>query len=229
MKKISAIKFMSFEDLGYFESHLKAENYHIQYYQAGVDDLSDVFESTTLLFILGGPIGVYETQDYPFLQNIVAQLKRRLDRKLPTVGICLGAQLIATALGGKVYSGNFKEIGWGTLQLTENACLNSLKDIPVLHWHGDTFELPQQAECLASTVYYTNQAFKIDKHILALQFHPEVDYEKIEIWLIGHTTELRQANIDIQQLRLDSQKYGPLLKKNGYQFLKNWIKNLEIE
>src|SRR5690606_9988829 len=110
-----------------------------------------------LTIILGGPIGVYETEDYPFLQKEIDLLKVRLENNLPTLGICLGAQMIAHALGAKVYAGHAKEIGWSTLQLATlpDNILAPLTNVPVLHWHGDTFDLPENATLLASSSLYS--------------------------------------------------------------------------
>ena len=105
----------------------------------------------------------------------------------PTLGICLGAQLIAHALVLK-YMQVSKEIGWGTLSLSlrPNQVLSPLlNNVHVLHWHGDTFDLPENAVLLASSEIYTNQAFEVGNNILALQFHIETTEENFEKWLIG--------------------------------------------
>jgi GMP synthase (glutamine-hydrolysing) len=115
----------------------------------------------------------------------------------PTIGICLGAQLIAHALGAKVYAGHQKEIGWNELEIklldSDSNVLTSLESIKVLHWHGDTFDLPNNATLLASSTIYPNQAFSVGNKILALQFHLEMIEESFEKWLIGHTCEIRYA------------------------------------
>src|SRR5690606_19806428 len=155
-----------------------------RYFEAGIDELKKAFQHTGLLVILGGPIGVYETQDYPFLQQEIDLLKVRLEQNLPTLGICLGAQLIAHALGADVYAGPHKEIGWSKLTLSQakNNPLTALNESKVLHWHGDTFDLPANAELLASSTLYSNQAFRVGNNILALQFHAEVAAASLEKW-----------------------------------------------
>ena len=209
-KTIYAIQHLAFEDLGTLEDVFYAAGYRVRYFEAGVDDLATAFAHPELLVILGGPIGVYETDDYPFLKDELILLKQRLASNKPTLGICLGAQMIAQALGARVYAGAHKEIGWSSLQMHDVAQnpLAALTDVPVLHWHGDTFDVPEQAELLASSSIYPNQAFRVGHNILALQFHIEVAADAIERWLIGHTCELRKANIDIPALRAESLKYG---------------------
>ncbi len=120
MQSVIAIRHVPFEDLDSFGSILSACNYEISYREAAVDDLSSSdLVSADLLIVLGGPIGVYEERRYPFLRDELALIEKRLARGRPTLGICLGAQLMARAMGAKVYPGGFKEIGWARIVLTE--------------------------------------------------------------------------------------------------------------
>ncbi len=229
-KTIYAIQHLAFEDLGILEDTFYEHDYRVRYFEAGVDDLQKAFEFEGLVIILGGPIGVYETEDYPFLNDEIAYLKQRLAKNLPTIGICLGAQLIAHALGAKVYAGHQKEIGWSKLKIQNipNNPLLALENIEVLHWHGDTFDLPENAELLASSEIYPNQAFRIGQNILALQFHVEVAADSMEKWLIGHTCELRKAAINIPLLRDDNEKYAPVLETKSPQVLQHFLQHLSI-
>lgn len=229
-KTIYAIQHVSFEDLGSLEEIFYQLGYRVRYFEAGIDDLTKAFEYEGLTIILGGPISVYEVNDYPFLQQEIDLLKVRLGKNLPTIGICLGAQLIAQALGARVYAGHSKEIGWSELEIryATNNILTPLEKTPVLHWHGDTFDLPLQATLLASSNIYSNQAFQIGKNILALQFHLEVASQSLEKWLIGHSFELRKANIDIAKLRNDNQKYAQQLEDVAYDIIRSFIQQLEL-
>jgi len=228
---VYAIQHLAFEDLGAWENVFYQLGLRVRYFEAGIDDLRKAYEYTGLTIILGGPIGVYETVDYPFLQQEIDLLKVRLEKNLPTLGICLGAQLIAHALGAKVYAGHSKEIGWSklTLPVAENNPLQALENIEVLHWHGDTFDLPEQAELLASSDLYPNQAFRVGQNILALQFHAEVASESLEKWLIGHTCELRKAQINIPTLRADHQSYAPALEQAASSVLMHYLENLQLK
>ncbi|MGE8558293.1 MAG: glutamine amidotransferase [Acinetobacter sp.] len=225
---IYAIQHLAFEDLGALEDVFYQLGFRVRYFEAGIDDLTKAMQHKGLTIILGGPIGVYETDDYPFLQKEIDLLKVRLENNLPTLGICLGAQLIAHALGAKVYAGHEKEIGWSKMSLSsaENNPLTPLTDTAVLHWHGDTFDLPKQAELLASSEIYPNQAFSVGKNILALQFHIEVAADSLEKWLIGHTCELRKANINIPSLRADNEAYAAILETQAQAVLQSYLKQI---
>ena len=160
-----ALRHVAFEDLGLLAPVMEREGWDVSFCEAAVDDLRhDSIRNANLLVILGGPIGAYETDAYPFLTSELALIEHRLSRELPTLGICLGSQLMAKALGSRVYAGPVKEIGWGRIELTNEgaaSCLSPLAeaDSAVLHWHGDSFDLPGGAQRLASNAHYENQAF----------------------------------------------------------------------
>ena len=169
--------------------------FDVRYVEAA-GDLSDVDGlEPALMIVLGGPIGAYEDAIYPFLKHELRFLERRLAADRPTLGICLGAQLMARALGARVYAGPRKEIGWAPLTLTPEGRRSPLDRLAgrgeaVLHWHGDTFDLPVGAVRLASTALYENQAFAWRQSAMALQFHPEVTAPGLEPWFVGHAYEI---------------------------------------
>jgi len=225
--RVAAIRHLAFEDLGTFTEPLTARGFTVEMHDAGVDPLREPLAEADLVIILGGPIGANESDHYPFLNEELEGLERRLAADRPTFGICLGAQLIARTLGGAVYAGeNGKEIGWGALELTADgarSCLAPLAEQPVLHWHGDTFDLPPETERLAGTRAYPNQAFARGRNLLALQFHVEADSRRIEQWLVGHTCELTGAGIDIGALRAESRRHGEGLRRTGAEVLTRWL------
>lgn len=230
MKTVTVIRHLAFEDLGSLADALKQQDYVIKYVEAGLDSISEIQPLfPDLVVILGGPIGAYEEQDYPFLVDELRLLERRLQADLPTLGICLGAQLMARALGARVYPGTDKEIGWSPLKLSDagrNSALSNLaaECTDVLHWHGDTFELPVGANHLASSQKYQNQAFSWGKSALALQFHPEVTVLGLERWFIGHSSEISATfDISVQALRADTARYAPKLEIQASQFWRTWL------
>ncbi len=222
---------LPFEDLGSLEPELQRRGFAINIVDATTAHfLLRESDSCDLLIVLGGPIGVYDSADYPFLIGEIDFIRRRLAAHKPTLGICLGAQLMAAALGARVYPGSRGyEIGWSPLkaagpQPTPNWFAPLLaKDISVLHWHGDTFDLPDGAQHLARTELYENQAFAVGDYALALQFHPEVTESGLERWYVGHTCELNQKQIPIKRLRADAHKYAPALLNAATQFWKLWL------
>lgn len=228
-KRAAVIQHLAFEDLGSFEPVLIERGYALHSFQAGVDALDEPMHEADLVVVLGGPIGVYDTATYPFLIDEIAALKKRLERDAPTLGICLGAQLIAHAAGGRVYPGGKKEIGWSPLALSpagQSSALRHLQDVAVLHWHGDTFDLPPAARLLASTNLYPHQAFDLGPNVLALQCHPEAQGRTFERWLIGHTAELNAARIDIPALRAQSAASAPTLERAAAAMLNEWLNGL---
>ena len=226
-----AIRHVAFEGLGIIEPTLRQAGYTPHVYDACVDDLWTIEPiKTDLLIVLGGPIGAYEDDRYPFLTEELRILEQRLAAGRPTLGICLGAQLIARALGSKVYPGPAKEIGWGPIALSEAGRASSLRHFDersVLHWHGDTFDLPGDAVLLASTDLVANQAFSIGDNILALQFHGETDGGDIERWLVGHACELASAGIDPRVIRGDTARHGAALAAAGSRLFADWLAGLD--
>jgi len=225
------IRHVAFEDLGTFAPVLAGAGFDLVVMDAGVDDVFEPILRSDLVVVLGGPIGVYEHERYPFLNDELRALHRRLREGRPTLGICLGAQLMAAALGARVYPGRQKEIGVSGVELTaagKASCLASLAGQPVLHWHGDTFDLPEHAEHLARTSLYDNQAFALGRNALALQFHPEVDSSRFERWLIGHAAELAAAGVDLSALRASMKAAGPALRIAGLSMLGHWLELVEF-
>ncbi len=227
MKSLLAIRHVAFEDLGAFETVFRDCGYQIRYCEAGLHDIATAGTPADLLVVLGAPIGAYEEDKYPFLNDELRLLERRLAGSRPTLGICLGAQLIARAMGARVYPGRAKEIGWAPVELTpegRQSPLSKLESRPVLHWHGDTFDLPQAALRLASTAATENQAFAYGPAILALQFHAEVEAPNFERWLIGHTLEIASVpSLSVGDLRRDAQNFSAATASHGAQMLREWI------
>ena len=229
-KSALAVRHVHFEDLGTFEPELKAAGYALSYVDACVEDVGAIDPGAAdLLVVLGGPISAYEEDRYPFLKPELALIRRRLEAGLPILGICLGAQMMARALGAKVKPGPGKEIGWAPLELTDEGRSGPLRHLgaePVLHWHGDMFELPANATRLASTRLCPNQAFAVGPLVLALQFHPETDARSFERWLVGHAVELAGAGLSPAFLRRETQQFAPAAAERGRRVIAEWLAGL---
>ncbi|MBF8250801.1 MAG: Glutamine amidotransferase, class I, partial [Deltaproteobacteria bacterium] len=172
------------------------------------------------LIIMGGPMNVYEETEYPFLKDEDRLIKEALAKKLPMIGVCLGAQLMAKAAGAKVTKGQKKEIGWYPLHLSKEATTDPAlkilpKEIEVFQWHGDTFEIPKGAVRLASSELFHNQAFRIGENAYAFQFHIEVTEAIIKEWIEINGTELEGVRdyIDSKKVLAESKQKASELKK----------------
>ncbi len=222
------------EDLGSLQPELERRGFAIEAVQVASArfPLAQV-QDCDLLVILGGPISVYDSADYPFLTDEIECLRQRLAARRPTLGICLGGQMMAAALGARVYPGTRgAEIGWFPLLAASTGPVPEwfaplLNDGPqVFHWHGDTFDLPEGTLHLARTELYENQAFMIGDFALALQFHPEVTELDLEDWYVAHACELRQKGISVPELRAAARKHGPALEAAARVFWQRWLDHI---
>jgi GMP synthase (glutamine-hydrolysing) len=240
-----------FEDLGSLQPELERRRFAIEtvHVPAATFPLPQA-QSCDLLIVLGGPIGVCDSQDYPFLAAEIDLIRQRLAARRPVLGICLGAQLMAAALGARVYPGAAgPEIGWSALQPADGKSAHAKStpskstpskstpsksapswfapligpNLSVFHWHSDSFDLPAAAQHLAGTALYPNQAFSIEDYGLAMQFHPEVTAVGLERWYVGHACELRQKGLSIAQLRDAANRHAPALAPAAAQFFKLWL------
>lgn len=165
-----------FEGLGSIQPWLQNAGYEItgtRFFDAdALPNLADI----DLLVILGGPMSVNDEKELPWLIKEKEFIRRAIDANKPVLGICLGAQLIASALGGKVFPNAVKEIGWFPIQNVaagHGAVFQFPAETEVFHWHGETFSLPPGAVPLAQSAGCANQAFQLGKHVIGLQFHLE--------------------------------------------------------
>ncbi len=235
MAAVTALRHVAFEDLGILEDLCAARKWPVTYVEAPVVDWK-TFDplAPDLLVVLGGPIGAYEEHLYPFLTPEIAAIKKRLKAGKATLGICLGAQLIAKALGSAVYPGREKEIGWGPLLLTAAGLASPVRHLAaehtfMLHWHGDTFDLPVDAVLLAGTEICVHQVFSWGASTLAFQCHPEVRARDLEKWFVGHAVEIAAAKgVNVPSLRDDTRRYGAGLEQQGKKLFTEWLDGLKL-
>lgn len=231
MKQCLALRHIHFEDLGSLAAPLRRRGFEVRYVDTPIESLRlDEAINADLLIVLGGPVSVNDREAYPWLATEFEAIAGRLASKRPTLGICLGAQLMAASLGASVLKASAVEIGWGPIDLTEAgraSPLAVLEGLPVLHWHGDRFELPNAAESLASTELCQHQAFAVGQHALALQFHVEVDPARFEHWLVANAADLQAHKLDVVELRRSMLLHGVSMADASSRVISAWLEGLE--
>ena len=217
--------------LGNLEQVLLDHGYAVRYVDTlGADGVQGIDPAAAdLLVVLGGDMGAYETESFPVLADEVDLLTRRLAARRPVFGVCLGAQLMASALGSPVYRGPTNEIGFRLVEPTEAGQASPLRHvsgIPMMQWHSDTFELPAGTTRLAGSAAYGNEAFGIDDWALAVQFHPEVTAEMHEAWLTTSETEVRAEGLDPDALRQERARHSDAMQEASSAMFSEWLSAL---
>lgn len=227
MRHLHVIRHVAFEDLGVLAEVASRLGFAPRYHRApALPSSRFAWLTPEPVVILGGPIGVNDSQAHPCVAEAIAGLRPRLAAGLPTLGICLGAQLMAAALDAPVRFSGAQRIGWWPLQLVDGGGpLAPIGGRAVLHWHGDTFALPQGARSLAATDAVPCQAFELPgKPVLALQFHLEVPAAAIEDWLIGHHGQLQREGIDPCALRAETKRCAPTAEGASRRIFGDWLR-----
>lgn len=233
MEEVLVFQHDPFEDLGFFGEVLEKQgaNYRVVRLFHG-EMPAEEWEHVRALIILGGPMNVDEEDGFPFLRWEKRIIRAAIDEAVPILGICLGAQLIATALGTPVFHGPVKEIGWSPISITPHGQVDSLlgylpETATVFQWHGDGFDLPAGAIRLASSAHYGTQAFRLGKTIYGLQFHLEVTPPMIERWIEERSKDLALAPYVLpEKILADTQSYAPTLKYYGERFLSEFVRRV---
>jgi len=183
------------------------------------------------LIIMGGPMSVYDQSQFPFLRAEQRLIENALKDDKPVLGVCLGSQLLAATLGADVKSGTQKEIGWHPVTLTESAATDSLwKELPdrfmAYHWHGDVFDLPQDAVSLASSEMTPCQAFRYGVQAYGFLFHMEVTAKIIKNMVAEFQDELEEQRIPAGSIIKKSRDYLSELQTIGGKVFGRWLKSL---
>ncbi len=189
MPKLLVAQHVAYEILGTLDPLLRSYGFRIRYVNFGRHpDARPSLDGYHGLVVLGGPMNVDQTQLFPHLETELRLIEDAMRREIPILGVCLGAQLLARALGAVIRQNPEKEIGWYDVTPTEagrrDALLSHLGDgEKIYQWHGDTFDIPAGAAHLASSAACPNQAFRWGDRSYGFQFHLEVDNAMIHRWL----------------------------------------------
>jgi GMP synthase (glutamine-hydrolysing) len=222
-----------FEDLGFFAEVLEKQSADYRVVRLFHGEIpEEEWENVSALIILGGPMGVDQEIDFPFLRWEKRIIQAAIDEAVPILGVCLGAQLIAATLGTPMFHGPVKEIGWSPISITPHGQVDSLlgylpENATVFQWHSDGFDLPAGAIRLASSPHYSTQAFRVGKTIYGLQFHLEVTPRMIERWIDERSKDLALAPYVLpDKIRADTHSYAPALKYYGERFLSEFVRRV---
>lgn len=217
------------EHLGRFADVLDARGWSVRHLDVAIEELdADAVQAADALIVLGGAIGAYQGDLFPFLDGELDALRARLDENCPVLGVCLGAQLLAAAAGAAVYAGPVTEIGFSPVDVVADSAAAPFAGVPVLQWHGDTFELPAGARRVATSPVYENQAFQLGSS-LGVQFHPEVDARMLEQWIVSGVGELLDAGIDPRSLRAEGLQHAERQAEAGARMVGAWLQQIELE
>lgn len=179
------------------------------------------------LVVMGGPMGIADRERMPFLKDEIHLVESALHEKKPILGICLGSQLLAHALGSKVTRADRKEIGWSLVRLSEEGRGDPLfADVEhsffALHWHGDVFELPGGAVSLASSEQTACQAFRYSRNAYGLLFHLETTENTLREMIRTFSDELKEENLDGGRLLQKGKEHFPPLERVSEKVFGHW-------
>ena len=227
MSNVLFVQNTRIEGSGHLGNLLTEDGFKVQSIYAKQENIPE--QEFSMVVILGAPESANDNLSY--LQKEQEFIKKKVEKEIPVLGICLGSQLIAKTFGGKVYPGPKKEIGFYSDLIPEkNTSLFSGFENPftVFHWHGDTFDLPEKATRLVHSKIYRNQAFQFQSAV-GLQFHLEVDEEMINLWL--DKTEENLQNIPYifpEKIRSEIDENISTVKSNMVKFYKNFKTSFQL-
>lgn len=196
MMKVHVLQHVPFEGIGSIASWLNAREAAISYTRFFEDPALPNPDSLDLVIAMGGPMSVNDESALPWLRPEKQFIREAVEGGVPVLGVCLGAQLIASAMGARIYPNRQKEIGWFPIEAAPGGSSHTFRfpdKCTVFHWHGETFDLPSGAMLLAKSAACENQAFQIGKHVIGLQFHLETTAESARAIVSNCRDELTQA------------------------------------
>lgn len=237
--KVLVFQHVPFEPLGTLDPLLKDAGFRIRYVNFGREpDSRPELDGYEALIVLGGPMSSDQIDTFPNLITEVSIIREAVERGMSVLGICLGAQLLAKALGGSVSRNTTREIGWYDVEMTEAGCKDPVLSSfaqrqEVFQWHEDGISLPPSAELLAGSPASPVQAFRFGEHAYGFQFHLEANQPLIERWLSvpahAETLAEEEGHIDANEIRSQiARSIGPLQELSRETFSR-WIDRFEIE
>ncbi len=231
--KIVAFRHTTCDGLGSFArafENFGADYFYIDTYREDISTFDAL--APDVLVVLGGAPGVYQAEYYPFIRQEIDIIEKRFAANKPVLGVCLGAQMMAKALGEDVYVGkNGVEKGWLEIDVTDAAKGSPLEHLDgqhtkMLQWHGDTFDMPKQATHLAKSNQYANQAFSFGKS-LGLQCHAEVTPCILKSWLVNAAGDVADGKLDVVDMMDKTDKHiGTLMEQSG-KFIEGWLSEIK--
>ncbi|HYK65831.1 MAG TPA: type 1 glutamine amidotransferase [Patescibacteria group bacterium] len=234
MAKIYVLQHHPVENLGTIADALEGAALAWQYVRVADGQAVPVsMKGAGGLVVIGGPMGVYQTDRYPWLRDEMRLIEDAIKSNLPVFGVCLGAQIVAAALGAKVERNpNGKEIGWHSVRLSDSARDDRLmRGLPAtltpFHWHGDIFELPRDAVSLASSDKTPCQAFRYGDKTYGFQFHFEVTADSVAAMATAFAKELVRENISAERMLAQSAEFFPQLEKISDTVFSRWASPIQ--
>ncbi len=229
MKKVLVIKQVLHEGPGIIGMELLRlgiDMVTVEVYNGEV--IPETLDGYAALIVLGGPMGVYEEEVFPFITEELRLIRHALKESVPVLGVCLGSQLLARAAGAKVYRGTVTEIGFYSVAVTEDGRIDPLTrgltgDLSVFQWHGDTFDLPEAAALLASSKTYPQQMFRVGRAGYGIQFHLEVTVEMVIDWVERGREEIGAAGLDAEAILSVAAGRLPGIHKNGVVVIRRFL------
>ena len=236
--KVLVFQHVPYEPLGTLDPLLKEAGFRIRYVNFGrMPGQRPTLDRYAALIVLGGPMNADQIDSYPNLQTEVEIIREAVDRRMSVLGICLGAQLLAKALGGSVARNPTREIGWHDVDMTETGLRDPVLSAfaprqEVFQWHEDGISLPPGVECLASSPASPVQAFRYGEHAYGFQFHLEADRPLVERWLTvpAHQASLREESgaVDPAEILRRADTSMPSLEALSHATFSRWIERFEL-
>lgn len=233
MPEVLVLQHLTCEPLGTIEEALRRASHTARFIR--IQDGQPVPQgmgNSAALIIMGGPMGVYEQDRYPFLTDEIELIQHALKREIPILGVCLGAQLLASALGTEVRPGAHQEIGWHPVTLTPEAAEDALwhgmpSTFEGFHWHGDFLEKPDGAVILASSALTPHQAFRFGAAAYGLQFHLEVTEAVVRDWTTTFADKLAESGTKPDAILSGISEHLTPMQKIAHTVFDRWTALLE--